>query len=119
MLAVSKMRLEQVHKTAHPCVYPRSARSFVDSFLDRGAQWMRADYIPWEQNPLVLYEQEMIKNGRAKYGKRRAHEWRYKGKIYHRDVFNHVWQKADGKMKWIGTYDPHTDTFDFTALEPK
>lgn len=119
MFAVSKMRPEQTSKIAHPCIFPVARRSFVDSFLDRGASWMRIDHIPWEQNPLVLYEQEMINNGKIKYGKRRAHEWRYRGKIYHRDVFNHVWQKEDGKMKWIGLYDPHTDTFDFTALEPK
>jgi hypothetical protein len=119
MLAVFKMRPEQTLNTAHPCIYPGVRRPFVDSFLDRGAHWMRIDHIPWHQNPLVLYEQEMIKSGKISYGKRRAHEWRYKGKIYHRDVFNHVWQKEDGKMKWIGTYDPQNDVFDFSASEPK
>jgi hypothetical protein len=113
------MRIEQASKTAHPCINPGLYRSFTDSFLDRGAQWMRIDHIPWNQNPLVNYEQEQIKSGKISYGKRRAHEWRYKGKIYHRDVFNHVWQKENGKMQWIGMYDPHTDAIDFTAIEPK
>jgi|688.fasta_scaffold140089_4 hypothetical protein len=113
------MRIEQTSKTAHPSVYPGLRRPFVDSFLDRGACWMRVDHIPWHQNPLVLYEQEMLKSGNISYGKRRAYEWRHKGKIYHRDVFNHIWQKEGGKMKWIGLYDPHKDTFDFTTLEPK
>jgi len=114
-----KMRLEQVVKTAHPCIYPKSRRSFVDSMLERGKDWLHIDHIPWDENPLVLYELEAIKNGVIRYGKRRAHEWRWHGKIYHRDVFNHVWQKEDGRMNWIGIYDPAYDIIDFTALEPK
>jgi hypothetical protein len=113
------MRIEQATISPQPFVYPRLRRPFVDSFLDRGAEWIRIDHIPWNQNPLVLYEQEMVKAGKVTYGKRLAHEWRYKGKIYHRDVFNHVWQKVEGKMQWIGLYDPISDTFDFTASEPK
>ena len=113
------MRPEQHIPTAHRIIYPSFRRSFVESMLDRGAQWMRIDHIPWDENPLVLWELETFKKGNIKRSKPRPHEWRHKGKIYHRDVLNNVWQKRDGKMTWIGTYDPHTDTFDFTATEPK
>lgn len=116
---MSKMRLEQITKTAHPCVYPGMKREFVDAFLDRGTNWLRIDHIPWHENPLVIWELETIKKRGITCTKRRAHEWRYKGKIFHRDVFNHVWQKSEGKMIWIGKYNPHTDTIDHTAKEPK
>lgn len=103
---------------AHPCVNPSTRRAFVDSFLDRGVNWMRIDHIPWDENPLVLWELESIRKGAIKKSKSKAHEWRYKGRIYHRDVLNNVWQKVDGKMMWIGVYKPSTDTFE--ALdEPK
>lgn len=113
------MRPHQTIMTAHPMIYPSHRRSMVDSFLDRGADWIRAGHIPWHQNPLVLWELEAVKKGRIKYGKRKAHEWRWKGVIYHRDIFNHVWRKENGKMNWVGIYDPITDTIDYTYTEPK
>lgn len=113
------MRLQQQHHTAHKMIYPTLRRTFVDSLLDKGAHWMRIDHIPWDENPLVHWELEAIKKNKHSYSKPRPHEWRYKGKIYHRDVLNNVWQKSEGKMVWIGKYDPHTDTFNFEALEPK
>lgn len=111
-------RLEQTTKIAHNIIYPSMRRSFVDSMLDRGAHWIRIDHIPWDENPLVHWELEAIKKGKNKASRHRAHEWRYKGKIYHRDVLNNVWQKSEGKMMWIGIYNPHTDIFD-VAIEPK
>jgi hypothetical protein len=105
--------------TAHPMIYPSMRRPIIDAFLDRGAKWMRIDHIPWNENPLVLWELEAIKSGKIKYGKRKAHEWRHKGKIYHRDVFNHVWQKEGGTMKWIGIYCPLSDSFNLKAKEVK
>ncbi len=113
------MRLQQQHPTAHKMIYPSLRRPFVDSMLDKGAYWMRFDHIPWDENPLVLWELEVIKKGGLRRSKPRPHEWRYKGHIYHRDVLNNVWQKAEGKMIWIGIYDPHTDTIDVSATEPK
>ncbi len=113
------MRLEQATKTAHPCIYPGIRRAFVDSMLDRGAHWLRIDHIPWHQNPLVIWELESLKKNGVSYAKKQAHEWRYRGKIYHRDVFNNVWQKTDGKMNWVGIYDPVNDTINLTASEPK
>ena len=113
------MRLQQQTPTAHKLIYPSMRRTFVDSMLDKGAQWMRIDHIPWDENPLVIWELEAIKKGGLRYSKPRPHEWRYKGRIYHRDVLNNVWQKSEGKMVWIGKYDPHTDTFDISASEPK
>ena len=104
---------------ARSMIHPNIRRTMVDSFLDRGIDWILIGYIPWEQNPLVLYELEALEKGKIIYGKRKAHEWRWKGKIYHRDVFNHVWKKEDGKMKWIGIYDPNTDSLDFTYSEPQ
>lgn len=91
----------------------------IDSLLDRGADWMRIDHIPWDENPLVIFEKEIISRGNIKRHRPRSHEWRHKGKIYHRDVFNNVWQKKDGKMVWIGIYDPHSDSFNTSANEPK
>lgn len=116
---MSKMRPEQMSKTAHPCIYPGIRRSFVDAFLDRGVDWIKIDHIPWHQNPLVIWEGEAAKNGKIKYGKRKAHEWRYKGHIYHRDIFNHIWQKKEGKMIWIGNYIPELDIIDHTTSEPR
>jgi hypothetical protein len=113
------MRPEQSIKTAHPCIYPSMRRSFVDSFLDKGIEWLRIDYIPWHLNPCVIWEQEAIQYGKIKYGKRRAYEWRWRGHIYHRDVYNHIWQKVGSKMNWVGIYDPESDTIDNTAIEPK
>jgi hypothetical protein len=113
------MRLHQESPIAHRIIYPSMRRTFVDSMLDRGAYWMRIDHIPWDENPLVHWELEAIKKGSFRRSKPRPHEWRYKGKIYHRDVLNNVWQKTEGKMTWIGIYDPYTDSFDFTATEPK
>lgn len=110
-LSYSKMRLDYSR--------PLIRRKYADAFLERGIEWMKIDHIPWNENPIVLYELEQIKRGKIKYGKRMAHEWRYNGKIYHRDVFNHVWQKNEGKMAWIGIYDPLSDSFDHTAFEPK
>ena len=113
------MRPEQTMSTAHPIVYPSFRRSMVDSFIDRGVDWIRAGYIPWHQNPLVLYELEASRKGKIKYGKRKAHEWRWNGAIYHRDIFNHIWQKEHGKMNWVGIYDPLTNTIDNNTTEPK
>lgn len=113
------MRLQQQHPTAHKMIYPSLRRSFIDSMLDKGAHWLRIDYIPWDENPLVLWELEAIKNGGLRRSKPRPHEWRHKGGIYHRDVLNNVWQKSEGKMRWIGKYDPHTDTIHLSATEPK
>lgn len=105
--------------TAHPMIYPSMRRPMIDAFLDRGAHWMRIDHIPWNENPQVLWDLDAIKNGKIKYGKRRVYEWRNKGKIYHRDAFNNVWQKEDGKIKWIGIYCPVSDSFNIKASEPK
>jgi len=113
------MRPDQFIKTAHPIIYPSFRRNMVDSFIDRGIDWILIDYIPWNQNQLVLWELEAIKNGSIKYGKRRAHEWRHNKKIYYRDVFNHIWQKENGKMNWIGIYDHINNIIDVTANEPK
>jgi hypothetical protein len=113
------MRPEQLKHMAHNIIHPSMRRSFVDSLLDRGVQWMRIDHIPWDENPLVIWELDAIKRGKKKCSKSRAHEWRYNGKIYHRDVLNNVWQKSEGKMVWIGIYIPHTNLIDLTANEPK
>lgn len=113
------MRPEQIKLMAHNIIHPSMRRSFVDSLLDRGVQWMRIDHIPWEENPLVLWELDAIKKGKKKCSKSIAHEWRYKSKIYHRDVLNNVWQKTEGKMIWIGVYIPTTDIIDIKAIEPK
>lgn len=113
------MRLVQEHPTAHNVIYPSMRRTFVDAMLDRGAHWMRIDHIPWDENPLVLWELEAIRKGGFRCSKPRPHEWRWKGRIYHRDVLNNVWQKSEGKMVWIGKYNPHTDTFNSDATEPK
>lgn len=118
-LSRTMTRLEQHSKIAHTIIYPSMRRSLVDSLLDKGAHWMRIDHIPWDENPLVLWELEAIKKGTIRRSKPRPHEWRYKGKIYYRDVLNNVWQKTEGKMTWIGIYDPYSDTFNFTATEPK
>jgi hypothetical protein len=104
---------------AHPMIYPSMRRTMVDSLLDRGAIWMKNDHIPWEENPLVLFEKEIISCATIKRYKVRPHEWRHKGKIYHRDVLNNVWQKREGKMIWIGIYEPDNDSFNTTAAEPK
>ena len=113
------MRLEQSYKMAHPIIYPSMRRGMVDSLLVRGLEWMCIDHIPWDQNPLVIFEKEILNNGNIRRNRPRAHEWRHKGKIYHRDVLNNVWQKKDGKMLWIGIYDPHNDSFNTSVTEPK
>jgi hypothetical protein len=113
------MRLEQHTPTAHRIIYPSLRRTFVDSMLDKGSYWMRIDHIPWDENPLVLWEREAIEKGKFRRSKPTPHEWRHKGRIYHRDVLNNIWQKTEGKMTWIGTYDPHTDTINYEATEPK
>jgi hypothetical protein len=110
------MRFESLR---HSNFYPSIRHSFIDSFLNKGAHWMTIDYIPWDENPLVLFEKEAIISSKVKKKTFIKHEWRYKGKIYHRDVFNNVWKKEEGIMKWIGIYNPEIDIIDFTAFEPK
>jgi hypothetical protein len=96
------MRPEQQRNMAHNIIHPSMRR-----------------HIPWDENPLVIWELEAINKGKKKSSKSRAHEWRHNGKIYHRDVLNNVWQKSEGKMVWIGIYIPHTNLIDFKAIEPK
>lgn len=113
------MRPEQLKLMAHNIIHPSIKRRYVDSLLDRGAHWMRIDHIPWDENPLVIWELEAISKGKLSRSKSKAHEWRYKGKIYHRDVLNNIWQKTEGKMIWIGVYIPNTNIIDIKAIEPK
>lgn len=113
------MRPEQIKHMAHNIIHPSMRRQFVDSLLDRGVQWMRIDHIPWDENPLVIWELEAINKGKKKNSKSRAHEWRHDGKIYHRDVLNNIWQKSEGKMVWIGIYIPSTGIINTKAIEPK
>ena len=113
------MRLEQLKLMAHNIIHPSMRRRYVDSMIDRGSEWMRIDHIPWDENPLVIWELEAISKGKLSHSKSRAHEWRYKGKIYHRDVLNNVWQKTEGKMLWIGIYNPSTCIINTKAIEPK
>ncbi len=118
-LIQSKMLLERVSKITSPRAYNIIRYPIIDSFSDKRVEWMRFDHIPWHQNPHVIWESEAIKSGKIKYGKRKAYEWRYKGGIYHRDVFNNIWQKKEGKMIWIGIYLPDLDIIDYTISEPK
>jgi hypothetical protein len=113
------MLLERVSKTTSPRNYNVFHSSFIDSFPNKGLEWLRFDHIPWHQNPHVIREIITIKSGKVKYGKRKAYEWRHKGQIYHRDVFNNIWQKREGKMIWVGIYLPDLDIFDHTISEPK
>lgn len=96
---------------------PRLTISAVDQIGPN--KWIYIEHIPWDENPLVVLELKKLASSRKINCRPLKCEWRYKGKIYHRDVFNNVWQKVEGKMKWIGSYNPATDTFDYTALEPK
>ncbi len=108
---------QSVNPTIYPSIiYPSMRRIIVD--YDLGTHWIQIDYIPWNENPLVVFEKEIISRTTIKSFKPRSHEWRYKGKIYHRDVLNNVWQKKSGKMTWIGTYNPITDEFNTSAIEP-
>lgn len=113
------MRLSQHTPTAHNIIYPSIQRTFVDSFLDRGIKWIQIDHIPWDENPLVIWELDAIQTSKKKCSKSKTHEWLYNGKIYHRDVLNNIWQKIEGHITWIGIYNPQTNIIDFTATEPK
>jgi hypothetical protein len=87
--------------------------------VEKNREWTKAEHIPWEENPLVRLEIKAYTNGRLIYRSNLKYEWRYKGKIFHRDINNNIWQKVGGVMKYIGIYNPANDTFDFTASEPR
>jgi hypothetical protein len=56
------MLLPQHTPTAHNIIYPIiQQRTFVDSFLDRCIKWIQNDHIPWDENPLVIWELDAIK----------------------------------------------------------